>query len=250
MSGARIARAALLVAAAGCAAGGSETGNPAVPMRIDLDARSSDPDAVAVAVSSGAAGTVIDEAWVAFGELAFLRGAECAMLGDYDVDGPTAHVADLARAGARLTVEVAEGDYCGLVVPLMSRTTDLPEDAPEELATHSIVLRGRRADGTPFLLTHPEQDELELAARETAFAVDSGAADLLLSFDVAVWMEDVDLDAAEIADGVIRIDAENNRTLLDAFERNLECSLELYADEDDDSTVSTPDPLLASCAPG
>ena len=36
---------------------------------------------------------------------------------------------------------------------------------------------------------------------------------------------------------------------LDAFERNLECSLELYRDVDGDGAVGPGDPLLAHCAP-
>jgi hypothetical protein len=246
----RSAYAAALFALCACSAGGSETGNPVQPMPIGLDARSSDPGAVAVATSSGAAGTVIDQAWVAFGELTFLRGAECDALGDYDYEGATAHVADLASPDARITVDVAPDGYCGLVVPLQMQTPSLPERAPPELADHSIVLLGERADGTAFVLTHPEQDELELAAQDAAFVVAPDGADLLLSFDVAIWMDGVDLEAAEVdGDGVIRIDAGSNRALLDAFEVNLECSLELYGDGDADGAVSPGDPLLARCAP-
>lgn len=240
---------AALLALCACSAGGSETGNPSLPMRIGLNARSSDPEAVAV--SSGTAGTVIAEAWVAFGEFLFLRGVECDALGDYDVTGPTLEVVDLSRADARITVDVTPGSYCGLVVPLHTATpsAQLPGDAPGELAGHSIVLRGERADGTPFLLTHPEQDELELAAEDGEFEAAPDGVRLLLSFDAAVWMRGVDLDAGEVGDdGVVRIDGDDNRALLDAFELNLECSLELYEDRDDDGTVSDGDTRVALCA--
>jgi hypothetical protein len=238
-----------LLALCACSNGGSETGNPSLPLRIGLNARSSDPEAVAV--STGTAGTVIAEAWVAFGEFAFLRDEQCALLGEYDIIGPTLGVVDLSRPDARITVEVAPASYCGLVVPLHTTTpsADLPDGAPGELAGHSIVLRGERADGTAFFLTHPEQDEIELAAEDGAFEVAAEGARLLLSFDAAIWMQDVDLDLAEVgADEVIRVDATSNRILLDAFERNLECSLELYDDLDDDGAVSADDPLLARCA--
>jgi hypothetical protein len=240
----------VLLALCACADGGSETGNPALPMRIGLNARSSDPEAVAI--STGTAGTVIAEAWVAFGEFAFLQGEQCASLGDYDVTGPTLDVVDLSRSDARITVEVSPASYCGLVVPLHTATpsAELPDGAPDELAGHSIVLRGERADGTAFVLTHPEQDEIELASEDDAFEVAAEGARLLLSFDAAIWMQGVDLDLAELgADDVIRIDGTNNRALLDAFERNLECSLELYEDSDDDGAVGASDPLLARCAP-
>jgi hypothetical protein len=219
-------------------------------MRIGLNARSSDPEAVAV--TSGTAGTVIAEAWLALGEFLFVSGVACEQLGDFDVTGPTLAVVDLSRADARVTVEVSPGGYCGLVVPLHTATpgAELPEDAPSELAGHSIVLRGERADGTPFVLTHPEQDELELASDDGEFAVAPDGPRLLLSFDAAIWMRGVDLDSAQVGDdGTIRIDGSTNRALLDAFELNLECSLELYEDGDDDGEVGSDDVRLAGCAP-
>ena len=56
------------------------------------------------------------------------------------------------------------------------------------------MLRGERTDGTPFLLTYPEQDEIELAAEDGEFEAAPDGVRLLLSFDAAVWMRGVDLD--------------------------------------------------------
>jgi hypothetical protein len=229
-------------------AGGSETGNPAVPTSIGLGVRSSDQ--AIVTLSSDGPGTVIHEAWVALGEVAFLGPDECARFGDLDVTGATLIAADLARAGVQITLEVTAQRYCGLVVPLQMRTAELPAGAPEDLADHSIVINGARADGTPFVLAHGEQDELELAPSSGEIAIERGGPDLLLAFEVATWMRSVDLDGATVGgDGVIRIDAARNAALLDAFEINLECSLELYADVDANGVVAGGDLLLASCSP-
>jgi hypothetical protein len=240
-----LARALLLVLLCACDTGGSETGNPVVT-RMGLGLRSGDPDVIDVG-SSGAGGTVLQEAWLAFGEVTLLSEDECANLGEIDIFGPTLVAADLARGDTRIRLEVAAQAYCGLAVPLNlhSAADELPEDAPEGLADHSIVLRGMRADGTPFELMHAEQETLELAGD---FDVEPDGPALLLYFDVAQWMQGIDLDAAELGDdGVIHIDVEHNRALLDAYEVNLECSLELYSDVDEDGLPSDDDPVLARC---
>ena len=242
---------AAIVAWSACA-GGSETGNPAVPTEIALSVRSTDPDLVALnrgtGVDAGAGNVVLREAWIAFGEAAFLDDADCARFGELEVQGETLVIADLAHAGALLSIDARAEGHCGLVVPLPSRNAIVPTGAPSELSTHSIVLKGERADGTAFLLTHPEHDELELAA--IGGMLEPLEHRLLLAFDVAIWMRDVELDAAVIGDdGIIHIDAQTNRALLDRFEENLECSLELYADADEDGAVSSGDDLLATCAP-
>ena len=127
----------------------------------------------------------------------------------------------------------------------------LPDDAPMQLADHSVVLTGTRADGTPFMLMHAEQDELEVVADDGSFEVEDGGPRLLLAFDVAAWMGDVDLANAEVdADGTIRIDDTRNPTLHAAFDLSLECSLDLYFDRDDDGALNgTIDPHVARCAP-
>jgi hypothetical protein len=122
----------------------------------------------------------------------------------------------------------------------------LPQGAPSELADHGIVVRGRLDDGTRFLIAHPEQDELELASSDDVFEADQ---DLLLSFDVARWLDGIAIaGATRESDGSVRIDEDHNRALLDAFEANVECSLELYRDADGDGSKSKGDPLLAKCA--
>jgi hypothetical protein len=247
--GARLPLASVVLVASvawtGCA-GGSETGNPVESTPIALSLHSSAPDVVAV--SRGARGSAIAAAWVAFGQARFLGEAECARFGDLDVVGDTLLVADLARPGAVLRLPSARGEHCGLLLPLEMDSSELPDDAPDELHAHSVLLVGERADGTPFTLAYPEHDELELAVEDGA--LDPSAQSLLLSFDVATWLQDVDLEAAALeADGSIRIDADHNRALLDRFEVNLACSLELFADEDGDGRRTDGEPRLARCAP-
>lgn len=239
----------LLVSCAGLlgCAGGSETGNPAVPAEIGLGLRSSDP--TAVAISSAADSTVIDEAWVSLGEIVFLPPGECELLDSYPHREATLIAADLAAPELSIEVEVRPRAYCGMVVTLENDTTDLSGDAPAELADHSIVLRGHRDDGVAFTLAFPEQDELELLATEASFEVRQGRG-LLLAFDVATWMAGVDLYAAELEpDGSIRIDEQSNRPLLLVFEANIDCSLELFEDQNGSGALESGDARIARCAP-
>jgi hypothetical protein len=233
--------------AASCA-GGSETGNPAVPTQFGLSVRSSDP--TAVAVSTGAQSTVIDEAWVALGQLMFLQDGDCGLLDSYPHIGPTLIAADLASPDLSIAVDVNPTAYCGMVVPLENKTRELTGAEPPELRDHSIVLRGHRSDGVEFTLAYSEQDELELQA-----LADSGSFDvresegLLLAFDVATWMRAIDLDQAELeTDGTILIDEAHNVPLLRLFELNIDCSLELFEDTNHSGRLETGDKPIARCA--
>lgn len=244
-------RIAVLTLVLAACAGGSETGNPvAPPTRLSLGLYSS--AAEVAGFSSGTAGTVIDEAWVSFGELVFLEGDDCAMGGDFDTTVPTLLVADLATP-IEISVAAAEGNYCYMIVPLQRNTQGaLPEGAPEELRDHSVVLRGRRQDGTPFILMHPERDELELVPLDGELPLHSGNR-LLAWFDVAVWMDGVDLDGAvveqdENGDDIIRIDDVNNVAQWGQFENvNLECSMQMFLDANDDARLDDDDPAVGQC---
>ncbi len=236
---------AALLATSACA-GGSETGNPALPTPIALSVHSSEPELVAV--SQGAQGSSIREAWVAFGEARFLGADECARFGDLDVVGDTEVVADLAEPGGVLKLPTPRGERCGLLLPLENDSQELPAGAPAALGSHSVLVLGERTDGTPFELRYPEHDELELAAESGG--LEPAAQPLLLSFDVATWLRDVDLDVATLeADETILIDEAHNLPLLQRFELNLACSLELFADEDEDGQLTEGEPRLARCAP-
>jgi hypothetical protein len=238
---------AACIATSACA-GGSETGNPAPPTQIDLGIRTTDPNAVAV--SNAAESTVIQEAWVAFGQPAFLADEECGLLDSYPHKGPTLIAADLAAPDVRVEVDVEPGAYCGMVVPIENKTRDLTGDTPAELRNHSIVVRGHRSDGVAFTLAFPEQDELELQALGSAGMFDVRPHEpLLLAFDVATWMDDVDLDHAELEDdGAILIDDAHNLPLLAIFEANIDCSLDLFEDTNGSGALETGDRRIARCS--
>jgi hypothetical protein len=241
-----IAVAILALAFLGCA-GGTETGNPALSTEIALRVHSTNPGAVAV--NQGEGGSVVQQAWVSFGVFDFLRAGECGQMNEFENQaGPSLVVADLAEPSTRISLELEKDTYCGLIVPLEKLTDELPEEAPPELADHSIVVKGERSDGVAFTLAYPEQDELELAGVGGDFDLEADGEGLLLLFDVSVWMDGVDLQGAVGSPGGdIRIDARSNPGLLQAFEINVECALEFYRDGDGDGELDADDPLLATC---
>lgn len=236
--------------------GGSETGNPfehVVAKDVALEVYASTQ---AYAIGSGGTGTVIREAWVSFGarDGGFLFPAE-GECGTEFLDGayPAGYFSaleavDLADADARVAIDVPLGRRCGVAVPLRKDTPAdaLPVGAPAELSTHSVVVRGERADGTPFVVLHDEDDELEIVAVEEAFEV-TETLPLLLSFEVERWMRGIDLDAAVVGDdGILTIARGSNEADLVRFELQAECSLDLYADENADGMLDVSiDTLLA-----
>ena len=228
---------------------GTETGNPVVSKSISLHVHSSRPDVVAV--SSTTQGTVIDEAWVAFGNFAFLRSGQCGHIDSFMHEGPAVIVADLAGSKLHIEVPVEPRAYCGIVAPLENANTALPKGAPAALRDHSIVVLGHRADGVAFTLAYPQLDELELVPpSDPSFLVRSDGPPLLLVFDAATWMEGLDLGRATLAtDGSILVDETNNLALLLSFENHIDCSLDLYSDADRSGDLSSDDPLVARCAP-
>lgn len=244
----RIVGLAALVLHFVCCAGGSETGNPFRPIPVELQVRSSDPQVAAVSEEAG--GTVIERAWFSFGVISFIGDDQCSDPGRFNYEvGDSLVTTDLVDEGTVVDMDIVAGEYCGVIVPLQRRTSVLPDGAPTELSDHSVVLKGKRADGVSFTLAHPEQDELEIIHQVSGtFDVGPSEDPLLLSFDVAILLKDVDFETADIApDGTIRIDEHNNRELLDDFEYNLECALTLYADADNNGELDSSDRLLATC---
>lgn len=247
-----------LAVGAGCALGllacvgaaGLPVSLPPTPIEIGLSVRTTAPNLIGV--RSGANVTVIEHAWVAFGEIKLLAGDECDLLDSYPHEKPTQLAADLAATNTRIELSVREGEYCAAIATLESRTEDLPAGAPAELENHSIVVLGKLADGTPFRLAFPEADELELEAPSPSMPIDvrEDGPLSLLSFDVATWLDGIDLDAAtREADGAILIDEAHNLPLLGQFEANIDCSLELFSDDDGDGMLSEGDPRIARCPP-
>jgi hypothetical protein len=231
-------RLALAAVALAACTGGTETGNP-VTAELRMHGHSSMPHDVAVTTSAG--GAVVTGMWMRVPGLAMLD-ADCAT-----------QVASADGMGARdytmpTLVELAVDDapMCAVQIALDPQAP-APTGAPPELANQTVLVTGARADGTPFVIRSAKAGTL--AIREVAghFHLTAAAPGLLLGFDVATWLRDLDLASASPGgDGVIRIDATNDPLRAAAFEAAFARGAELFHDVNQNGEVDGPeDALLA-----
>lgn len=228
----------------------TETGNPPFAAQMALTADSSDPTVATVGNGSGA--LVVHETWVALGDIRFVRAEVCDEPGETEVDLPGPIVAELVAEPEVLFFEPGGGDYCRVRVPLERAEAPLPPGAPAELVDHSIVIRGERADRTPFLLASRINREADVRSRTGPFELDEASRAVVLAFDVALWFEGIDLSTAEVGgEGSIVVDETSNDDVLDAFEANAEHALRLFRDADEDGALDDDErsELLAEGAP-
>jgi len=184
------------------------------------------------------------------GDVTFVDNNRCAEPETADGHADGLGAGDHAPAdGARTRFWLPIGQYCGLRVPLeRAGGGGLPDGAPEELRDHSIVLSGElpERDGAPFLIASARRDTLELIAEDGSFELGPDSARLLLAFDVAAWLEGVDLASAELDDdGRLLISDASHPELLELFERNLSGGIAVYLDPDGEGVIESAGDRLA-----
>ena len=215
-----------LVSQLGLACAPTETGNPPLgSVQLGLTAFSTSPDVAAVKSAQG--GLVVDQLRVNAVALSLLPCASSSPA----LDAPADNYDVIASGDAN----ELRGDVrlCGARLELG------PSDAPPGAA---IFVHGLRTDGTPFEVVSTAARTLELRAPPGA---SFGAHPLLLAFDIGVWFSTIDVHGAHAGpDGVARLDATLNPTLLATFDAQTSLSVALYADENEngklDDTELTP----------
>jgi len=136
-------------------------------------------------------------------------------------------------------LSLARTRYCRVDVRLRradggSGVASLPEQ--------TVLVRGRRDDGVPFLIRTSRRESFQLLARDSkGFLLRDGRQRLFVAVDLGRWMEGIDLSAlvpGRGKSGIIRIDERSHRELLRRFEQNLRAGLALCRDLDDDGALS------------
>lgn len=209
----------------GCNA--TETGNPVAGQTLALTARSSSDD-VATGSSADAALNV-SSALIVVSDMRFVQSADCdrGPGSRLDVEGPIA--VDLVEKNEVLDLQLDAARYCRVRVRL-NKDKDV-SGAPSELEDHSILLQGERADGVSFTVVSRRSFDLELRARGDGFSLGTGKEAMILAFDLATWLDGVDLEgAAPDSSGAIEIDDDHDRERLDVFEDNVKQAMELFKD--------------------
>jgi hypothetical protein len=95
-----------------------------------------------------------------------------------------------------------------------------------------LVYAPNGGSGTPVEFRSEEDYELELEDDITINAGD--VKNLILTLDLDRVFNGINFSRAELTDGTIRVDEENNTALLDAIESNIKDALDSDSDDDDD----------------
>jgi hypothetical protein len=206
---------------------GTETGNPSVGT-LSYNAWTTDQTRVALRAESDAE-IELEQVWLNLGEVAFLpcSGETSESLAKVPALGAADHAGFDA---AQVPVELGSERVCELRVGLQASVEELPSGAPAELAASPIVLIGRLRDGTPFRLVAPSVSSLNLLTLQSAGFASSTMPALLLAFDVARWLDGLDLNNAERLGDSILVNSEHNTERLAQFEANLAPGVTLFED--------------------
>ncbi len=179
-------------------------------------------------------GVRIDEAWLVFSEASVELASQCDEDGEIDVEEPFAvELVGGSELPAPNMFTRPKNSYCRFELELDPLdAADLPEGVPAELANTSVLVRGVRADGTPFELRSTIEDSIEI---EGDFAFDRTEESLLVAFALDRWF--VDAGLSDLEGTPIVIDAENNADVLEAVGDNIPGSALLIRDENKDGAA-------------
>ena len=226
-------------AATAAACGGTDVGNPVVDVDFPLYNDSFEDEGGNGTLRAVGETTTLTEAWMAVERIRLRDAVNCNGNAEIELVGPFA--IDLLDAGPvpQLTgIEMPAIGYCRFELRWAVLDTTPPAGAPLELEGASIVIKGARGDGTPFVLRSDRGDELRLDAVGGEFTIDDATVTLFVGFDGKRLFSTVDLDGAVVdGDGTIRIEPGSNDAQLSVFNDNVDTATELFDDDDADGQL-------------
>jgi len=227
----------------GCSSG-TETGNPSFTAELSYTAYSSAP--AIVGVHTAASRARVESAWLDLDRVALSTAGSCALAAPTQIKVPALGVGDHASGVHHFTrFEVDPSAFCALDLPFVQAPgTPVESGEPPSLEQHSIMIAGALPDGTPFTVLSAATPTLHLVAEQGSFEMGMNNAQMLITFDLAAWL-DLDFDSATRSAGEIVISADQNPLLLAQFESNLASGVALYRDRDGDGTLDVSPERLA-----
>lgn len=228
--------------------GGTDVGNGAA-VSIDLRGYEQTPESSAKSFTLGD-GARIDELWMAVDRLRLRPGTNCGTP-DGKIDVPNTLVADLIGSGVlggAPSFAVEPGPFCRLQIGFHRLAIeDSPPGAPADLVGLSILMKGSRADGTPFTVSSRMTEMLTLNGTGGAFELPSGESPLFVAYELGAWMAALDLGT--LGSGPIVVNDAENTDRLRELEKAVRASASLFPDQDRDGNLSAseraPDKKLA-----
>lgn len=233
---------------AACA--GTETGNPSFTGALGYDAYSSSSKiALQGSALEGTDALEVQSAWLVLGNVSFVTQAECPSKAPVEHPVPGIGAGDhVAGQAPQSELMLDSGRYCAVLLPIAPADSVKP-DIPAELVGHSLWVRGRLPDGRAFELRSALDRALSLRAAEN-FELDAAHPDVVIGFDVGIWLEGIDtLQVEADADGSILADETHNPELLDRFESQVLKGVGLFRDRDGDGLMDASPTLLARGTP-
>lgn len=220
----------------GCSSG-TETGNPSFQAELSYTAYSSQP--LQVSVREPGTPAVVDSAWLDLASVALVTAGTCAAATPLTATIPALGVGDHAGGKHNVTLfQLAPGTYCSLDLPfVLADSSALGGDAPAELVDHSMLIEGTLADGATFSILSSATPTVHLVADTGSFEITKAQSKVLIAFDVAAWLSELDWTHATRQLDAVRISDTENPNLLAQFEAQLALGVALYRDADGDGKL-------------
>ena len=112
-----------------------------------------------------------------------------------------------------------------------------------------MLIQGTLGAGRAFELRSARNAQVFMRASGTGFELDAQRAGVLIGFDVATWLDTLDLDHAEADEtGLVLVDATHNTDRLSSFERQVPSGITLFSDKDRDGLLDADPEALAHSA--
>lgn len=217
----------LIACALPACSGGTDVGNP-----VDLGVSGYRTSSAARAMGQANGNIDVESAWLALDRVDFQPEGTCD-LEESDVEVEVAVGVNLLSSelpSLLRDLPIGGQRFCRLRL----RWHKLPgplAGAPADFVNTSIYVGGTRGDGTRFVIRSDRNDRLSLRARGQAFSISDADNAVFLGVDLQAWLLGVNLDGAVVgADGVIHVDDDANKALLDVFESNIERGSKLFLD--------------------
>jgi hypothetical protein len=232
--------AAILGLATACT--GTETGNPSLRGQMGFAGKSSMALQVGLPGDGAPVEVVALHAYVA--SVNFVSADDCETGAEGVVELVGVGPVDLLLPEDNVReLDVRQDAYCAADLVLSAAPI---EGVPADLAGRSLVLRGRRADGTPFVWSTAAGISVNLPVLDALFLIDAEHADHVLTLDVARMLSPMALDSAVVGgDGVAHLDAPENAMIGAMLNNSVGPATTLHRDPDGDGRHDDGEPALA-----
>ncbi|MFW5968151.1 MAG: hypothetical protein ACOCV2_11565 [Persicimonas sp.] len=229
---------ALLLGSGACV--GTDVGNPGdeeAEVEMHLDGYDSSSDEQALKLPEN---TKLESAWVVTDEFQFQEADACGDNDEPDRTEPL--VVDLLAEEPSYEpplLTTPAGEYCRLDVGLAAEgSSELPDDAPEALDGHGLVIEGQRADQVDFRIEIALEEDVTLEGLDEGFELVEDRQSLIVGFAINDWLDESELNGLGQPDGdVLVIDETSHPDFVDDVSQAIPDSAGLFEDTNENGQL-------------